>query len=111
MRFLTQYNLYYSYKFDNDIIIRKQFVLVNNRAQKNDMAWVLPCTSASGREKEADMSERIAPENLPPDILRRLLKAASGLEYGTITLVFHEGRVIQIERNEKLRLPAPKPRR
>ncbi|MDR3137228.1 MAG: YezD family protein [Coriobacteriales bacterium] len=56
------------------------------------------------------MSEQDIPavsNSLPPDVIRRLKKAATGLQYGTITLVFHGGKVIQIERNEKLRLNSP----
>jgi hypothetical protein len=56
------------------------------------------------------VSEQTVPENLPPEILKHLIKTAAGLQYGTITLVFHEGRVIQIERNEKLRISSPKTR-
>jgi hypothetical protein len=53
------------------------------------------------------MSEQVTPSTLPPDVIRRLEKAAAGLQYGTISLVFHAGKVIQIERNEKLRLNSP----
>jgi hypothetical protein len=58
--------------------------------------------SDQGASKASDVSNA-----LPPDVLRRLEKAAAGLQYGTITLVFHAGKVIQIERNEKLRLNSP----
>jgi hypothetical protein len=37
-------------------------------------------------------------------VIDRLDAVADGLMYGTITMVFHDGKVIQIERAEKIRL-------
>jgi hypothetical protein len=34
---------------------------------------------------------------------RRILQAVRSLEYGSIEIVVHEGRVVQIERREKVR--------
>lgn len=36
--------------------------------------------------------------------LDRLIKIISTVKYGSVTLVIQEGRIIQIEKNEKLRL-------
>jgi hypothetical protein len=41
---------------------------------------------------------------LPPEVIERINQVSVGLRYGSITLVFHDGKVIQIERNEKERL-------
>ncbi len=41
------------------------------------------------------------PVQMPVDTLRQMLQ---GLRYGTVELTVHDGRVVQIERREKLRL-------
>ena len=41
---------------------------------------------------------------LPPLLLRELLEALRSIRYGTIELVIHDGRVVQLERREKVRL-------
>jgi hypothetical protein len=43
---------------------------------------------------------------LPPDLLRELGRALYSLRYGTIELVIHDGRVVQLERREKVRFEA-----
>jgi len=40
---------------------------------------------------------------LPPLLLRELVEALRSLRYGTIELVIHDGRVVQLERREKVR--------
>ena len=40
---------------------------------------------------------------LPPALLRELLEALRTIRYGTIELVIHDGRVVQLERREKVR--------
>jgi hypothetical protein len=40
---------------------------------------------------------------LPPALLRELLEALRSIRYGTIELVIHDGRVVQLERREKVR--------
>jgi hypothetical protein len=40
---------------------------------------------------------------LPPALLRELLQALRLIRYGTIELVIHDGRVVQLERREKVR--------
>ena len=55
------------------------------------------------------------------DVERRILQAVRSLEYGSIEIVVHDARVVQIERREKVRfdkragesgeaLPDPPPR-
>lgn len=36
--------------------------------------------------------------------IRKIRLLASDIRYGTITLVFQDGKLIQIDRNEKIRL-------
>ena len=41
--------------------------------------------------------------SLPPMLLRELVEALRSIRYGTIELVIHDGRVVQLERREKVR--------
>jgi hypothetical protein len=41
-----------------------------------------------------------------PDWLALVREKVEGLRYGVVQLVVHDGRVTQIERTEKTRLPA-----
>ncbi|MGH8601992.1 MAG: YezD family protein [Gammaproteobacteria bacterium] len=38
-----------------------------------------------------------------PDLVQQVLRALRGIRDGSIELVVHDGRVVQIERKEKLR--------
>lgn len=40
---------------------------------------------------------------LQPELLRELREALKSIQFGTIELVLHEGRVVQLERREKVR--------
>jgi hypothetical protein len=40
---------------------------------------------------------------LPPALLRELRQALLAIRYGAIELVIHDGRVVQLERREKVR--------
>ena len=42
-----------------------------------------------------------------PDWLALVREKVEGLRFGVVQLVVHEGRVTQIERTEKTRLPSP----
>lgn len=42
-----------------------------------------------------------------PALVQQVLHALRGLRYGSIELVVHDGRVVQIERKEKLRFERP----
>ena len=46
---------------------------------------------------------------LSEEQIRLIQKQAEGLQYGTLNLVFQDGLLIQIARNEKLRIPARRP--
>ncbi len=41
---------------------------------------------------------------LPPLLLRELRQALRTIRYGAVELVIHDGRVVQLERREKVRL-------
>jgi hypothetical protein len=40
---------------------------------------------------------------LPPLLLRELVEALRTIRYGAVELVIHDGRVVQLERREKVR--------
>jgi hypothetical protein len=43
---------------------------------------------------------------LPPALLRELWHALRTIRYGAVELVIHDGKVVQLERREKVRLDA-----
>ena len=49
--------------------------------------------------------------SLPPLILRELEQALRTIRYGSVELVIHEGRVVQLERREKVRVETEVTRR
>ncbi len=40
--------------------------------------------------------------------IKNIQEIAADIQYGTITLVFQDGKLIQMERNEKIRIPREK---
>lgn len=51
--------------------------------------------------KEAEAARHAISE----EHLRRIQSLADSIRYGTITLVIQDGRLIQIDRSEKIRIP------
>jgi hypothetical protein len=45
----------------------------------------------------------------PDDVDSRILQAVRSLDYGSVEVVVHDSRVVQIERREKLRFDKPTP--
>lgn len=43
------------------------------------------------------------PLPIPPSLLQELRQALGSIRYGTIEIVIHDGRVVQLERREKIR--------
>ena len=43
------------------------------------------------------------------DVDRRILQAVRSLDYGSVEVVVHDSKVVQIERREKLRFNQPAP--
>lgn len=43
----------------------------------------------------------------PPPVLDTILDALTDLKFGSVEITVHEGRIVQIERREKLRLNLP----
>lgn len=46
-------------------------------------------------------------KDVPQPALSRILHALQGIRYGAVEIVIHDGRIVQIERKEKLRLDVP----
>jgi hypothetical protein len=40
------------------------------------------------------------------DIKERILRAIQGIRYGSVEIVIHDSRIVQIERREKIRFDA-----
>jgi hypothetical protein len=52
-----------------------------------------------------------SPSTGSDDLVQRVLHAIEGIHYGSVEIVIHDSRVVQIERKEKLRFDlAPRPR-
>lgn len=42
-----------------------------------------------------------------PPVLEQIVEALSGLHFGAVEITVHHGRIVQIERREKVRLDEP----
>ena len=42
-------------------------------------------------------------DSVPPQVEREILRALRDLAFGSVEIVVHDGRVVQIERKEKVR--------
>ena len=49
----------------------------------------------------------IEDDRLEPGFATALAAALRGLRFGSVELIVHDSRVVQIERREKVRFPAP----
>lgn len=47
-------------------------------------------------------------EPLPDATLQAIAKALSGLQYGQVSIIVQNGRVMQIDRTDRIRLPQSK---
>ena len=56
-----------------------------------------------------DKEGQLGASGQPPaaDVDRRILEAVRSLDYGSVEVVVHDSRVVQIERREKLRIDRP----
>lgn len=55
-------------------------------------------------------SDRTGGLNPEPGLVKRILDALAGLQFGSIEIVVHNSQVVQIERREKVRLDSPSTR-
>ena len=49
-------------------------------------------------------SNDLATEAMSHESLEKILKAMADLKFGSVEITVHEGRIVQIERKEKVRL-------
>jgi hypothetical protein len=49
------------------------------------------------------MQRRSNPSDLPPDWLDWVSRQVAAIRYGFVQIVVHEGRVVQVEKTERLR--------
>jgi hypothetical protein len=61
--------------------------------------------SAATESASVSTSTPASSAAVPPDWLTIVREKVEGLRYGVVQLVVHDGRVTQIERTEKTRLP------
>ena len=50
-------------------------------------------------------------KRLPPEVEREILRAIARIDYGSIEVVVHDGKVVQIECREKIRVVRDEPGR
>ena len=50
-----------------------------------------------------------ATRRVPADIKQEILRAIAGIEYGSVEVVIHDGKVVQIECREKIRVSRDEP--
>lgn len=60
------------------------------------------CKEGKGMEKK--IKDGKAAGALSPEQIENIQRLAEGIRYGTITLVFQDGELIQIDKNEKFRI-------
>ena len=53
---------------------------------------------------EAPLAIRDTSKRVPVEIAQEILRAIAAIEYGSVEVVVHEGKVMQIECREKIRL-------
>ena len=46
----------------------------------------------------------VHPHEASPDIRTTLLEAIKGIRYGSVEIIIHDSKVVQIERKEKVRI-------
>ena len=56
-------------------------------------------------------STQPAVDETTPDISSTLLEATQGIRYGSVEIVIHDRKIVQIERKEKVRLEVTLPPR
>lgn len=58
---------------------------------------------------ETTSSATLAEPGVPEATVQAILQALSGLRYGQVTVIVQDGRVMQIDRTDRFRLPTNDP--
>lgn len=61
----------------------------------------------AGNLRNTSETAEMALAGLTADEARKILASVAGLRFGSVEVVVHDGRVVQIERTEKIRIDAP----
>ncbi len=59
------------------------------------------------KQSAADKSAEIIPSPDEAEIVRRILQALAGLEYGSVEIIVQGSKVVQIERTQRSRFSQP----
>ena len=51
-------------------------------------------------------TKKYGKEQQAPDIAHQIAAALQGIRFGSVEIIIHDGKVVQIERKEKLRFDA-----
>jgi len=63
--------------------------------------------SQSKEEPIDKLSPTLGADPATPELVRRILRALSGIEYGSVQITIQDSKVIQIERSQKSRFTRP----
>jgi len=66
--------------------------------------WVYRDMTAQPQLSDGSSNSPAPEPPLPAALIRELALALRSIRYGTIELVIHDGRVVQLERRERVRL-------
>lgn len=62
------------------------------------------------QDPRANLNRNVDPA-LAPEVMSQISRLLAGLRFGAIEITVHDGRVVQIERREKIRIGSPEPPR
>ncbi|MGB2942170.1 MAG: YezD family protein [Candidatus Macondimonas sp.] len=58
------------------------------------------------QDPRANLNRNVDPA-LAPEVMSQISRLLAGLRFGAIEITVHDGRVVQIERREKIRIASP----
>jgi len=58
------------------------------------------------QDRRASPNPNVDPP-LAPEVMSQISRLLAGLRFGAIEITVHDGRVVQIERREKIRIASP----
>jgi len=57
--------------------------------------------------KEEPIEKISSTDTATPEVVKRILRALAGIEYGSVQITIQDSKVIQIERSQKARFSRP----
>jgi hypothetical protein len=64
---------------------------------------MIAITNIANLEEKNEASDN-AGKRIPVEIRQQILRAIANIEYGSVEVIVHDGRVMQIESREKIRV-------